>query len=81
MIFLIALHKKANRFDLSIEGQEKELAEYSQMLTIEYINKKLGKIREVPEILNNLLREEDYLKMIVIPLEFLTETDQFDFLF
>jgi hypothetical protein len=51
------------------------------MLTIEYINKKLGKIREVPEILNNLLREEDYLKMIVIPLEFLTETDQFDFLF
>jgi hypothetical protein len=81
MIFLIALHKKANRFDLGIEGQEKELAEYSQMLTIEYINKKLGKIREVPEILNNLLREEDYLKMIVIPLEFLTETDQFDFLF
>lgn len=81
MIFLIALHKKANRFDLGVEGQEKELAEYSQMLTIEYINKKLGKIREVPEILENLLREEDYLKMIVIPLEFLTETDQFDFLF
>ena len=42
MIFLIALHKKANRFDLGIEGQEKELAEYSQMLTIEYINKKLN---------------------------------------
>jgi hypothetical protein len=35
----------------------------------------------VPEIINNRLKEEDYLKMIVIPLEFLTETDQFDFLF
>jgi hypothetical protein len=51
------------------------------MLCIEYINKKLGKIKEVPEIINNLLNEDDYLKMIVIPLEFLSETNQFDFLF
>lgn len=35
----------------------------------------------MPEIINNLFNEEDYLKMIVIPLEFLTETDQFEFLF
>lgn len=81
MIFLIALHKKANRFDLGVEGQEKEISEYIEMLSIEYINKKLGKIKEVPEIIDNLLNEEDYLKMIVIPLEFLSETDQFDFLF
>jgi hypothetical protein len=51
------------------------------MLCIDFINKKLGKIKDVPEIISNLLNEEDYLKMIVIPLEFLTETDQFDFLF
>ena len=81
MIFLIAQHKKANRFDLGVEGQEKEISEYIEMLSIEYINKKLGKIKEVPEIIDNLLNEEDYLKMIVIPLEFLSETDQFDFLF
>jgi len=81
MIFLIALHKKANRFDLDVGGQEKELGEYIQMLCIEYVNKKLVRIKEVPEILNELLEKEDYLKMIVTPLEFLTETDQFAFLF
>ncbi len=47
------------------------------MISVEYINKKLGKIKDVPEIINNLINEEDYLKMIVIPLEFLSETDQF----
>lgn len=35
----------------------------------------------MPEIIENLLEQDLYLKMIVIPLEFLTETDQFDFLF
>lgn len=34
MIFLIALHKKANRFDLGVSGQEKELGEYIQMLCV-----------------------------------------------
>jgi hypothetical protein len=38
------------------------------MLCIEYINKKLGRMKDVPEIISNLLNEEDYLKMIVIPL-------------
>ena len=42
------------------------------MISVEYINKKLGKIKDVPEIINNLINEEDYLKMIVIPLEFLS---------
>ena len=32
-------------------------------------------------MIEHLLEQEDYLKMIVIPLEFLVETDQFDFLF
>lgn len=45
MIFLTALYKKVNRFELGVVGQEKELNEYSQMLCIEYINKKLGKIK------------------------------------
>ena len=54
MIFLIALYKKANRFDLGVAGQEKVLNEYSQKLCIEYISKKLGKVKEVPEIINNL---------------------------
>lgn len=35
----------------------------------------------MPEMIQNLLSEEMYLNMIVIPLEFLAETDQFDFLF
>ena len=51
------------------------------MLCVDYINKKLGRMKEMPEIIENLLEQDDYLKMIVIPLEFLVETDQFDFLF
>ncbi|MCB0371102.1 MAG: hypothetical protein KDD45_17210 [Bdellovibrionales bacterium] len=35
----------------------------------------------MPEIIEHLLDQDDYLKMIVTPLEFLVETDQFDFLF
>ena len=58
MIFLIALHKKANRFNLGVEGQEKELSEYIQMLCIEYINKKLGRIKDMPEILANIMEEK-----------------------
>jgi hypothetical protein len=81
MIFLIALHKKANRFDLGVAGQEKELGEYIQMLCVDFINKKMGRMKDMPEIIDNLLNEEVYLNMIVIPLEFLAETDQFDFLF
>ncbi len=81
MIFLIALHKKANRFDLGVAGQQKEISEYIQMLCIDFINKKLGRMKEMPEIIENLLDQDDYLKMIVIPLQFLTETDQYDFLF
>lgn len=45
MNFVIALFKKANRFDLGVEGQEKELSEYVQMLCVEYINKKLGRMK------------------------------------
>lgn len=51
------------------------------MLCIDFINKKLGKIKELPQIIENLLEQDDYLKMIVIPLEFLTETGEYDFLF
>ena len=71
MIFLIALYKGANRFDLGVSGQEKELSEYIQMLCIDFINKKLGRMKEMPEIIDNLLEQNDYLKMIVTPLEFL----------
>ena len=81
MIFLIAIYKHANRFDLGVVGQEKELSEYIQMLCIDFINKKLGKMKEMPDIIENLLEQEDYLKMIVIPLELLVETEEFDFLF
>jgi len=35
----------------------------------------------VPEIINNITNEEDYFKMVVIPFEFLTETNEFEFLF
>lgn len=38
-------------------------------------------MKDMPEIIENLLNEEMYLNMVVIPLEFLAETDQFDFLF
>ena len=38
-------------------------------------------MKEMPEIIENLLEQDDYLKLIVIPLQFLVETDQFDFLF
>jgi hypothetical protein len=48
MIFLIALHKGANRFDLGVAGQQKELGEYIQLLTLDFIGKKLGRIREMP---------------------------------
>lgn len=48
MIFLIALYKGANRFDLGVSGQEKELSEYIQMLCIDFINKKLGRMKEMP---------------------------------
>lgn len=51
------------------------------MLCLDFISKKLGRMKEMPEIIDNLLEQDDYLKLIVIPLEFLTETDQFDFLF
>ena len=35
----------------------------------------------MPEIINNITNEEDYFKMVVIPFEFLTETNEFEFLF
>jgi hypothetical protein len=38
------------------------------MLCIDFINKKLGRMKEMPEIIENLLDQDDYLKMIVIPL-------------
>ena len=81
MIFLIALHKKANRFDLGVDGQEKELSDYIQMLCVDFINKKLGKLKEVPEMIEQIIQQEEYFKLLVIPLEFLIETDEFDFLF
>jgi len=48
MIFLIALYKGANRFDLGVANQEKELGEYIQMLCVDFINKKLGRMKEMP---------------------------------
>jgi hypothetical protein len=55
MIFLIAMFKKVNKFDLEIEGSEKELSEYVQMLSVDFINKKLGIIKQMPEILKNIV--------------------------
>lgn len=45
MIFLIALHKKANRFDLGVADQQKEIGEYIQMLCLDFISKKLGRMK------------------------------------
>ena len=38
------------------------------MLCIDFVNKKLGRMKDMPEIIENLLEQEDYLKMIVTPL-------------
>ena len=41
MLFLIAIYKKANKFDLGVEGSESEMSETIQMLAIDYINKRI----------------------------------------
>ena len=81
MLFLIAMHKKANKFDLGVEGSEAELSEAIQMLAIEYIQKRVEHIKTMPEIIKWITEKEDYFKMIVTPIEFLTETAEFTFLF
>jgi hypothetical protein len=34
MLFLIAIHKKVNKFDLGVKGSEKELGKYIQDMAI-----------------------------------------------
>ena len=48
MLFLIAIYKKANKFDLGVEGSEAELSETIQMLAIDYINKRIENIKSMP---------------------------------
>jgi hypothetical protein len=70
MVFLIAIFKKANKFDLGMGDptnnkqqftleedsnefqmkkiREKQLSEYIQLLSIEFITNKLLKIRDIP---------------------------------
>ena len=80
MVFLIAIYKKANKFDLGmgdptahkqmyklepdseehqlVKLKEKQLSEYIQLLCIEFITNKLLKIRDIPEILDNMISNE-----------------------
>lgn len=77
MVFLIAIFKKVNKFDLGMGDpthnkqqftleedsndfkmkkiREKQLSEYIQLLSIEFITNKLLKIRDIPEILENII--------------------------
>jgi hypothetical protein len=41
------------------------------MLAIEYIKKKLSNVKNMPDIIKRLTEEDDYMKMIIIPIEFL----------
>ena len=45
MLFLIAIHKKANKFDLGVKGSEEELGRYIQEMAIEFINRVIGKFK------------------------------------
>lgn len=77
MLFLIAIHKKANKFDLGVKGHEQEISKYIQELSIEFINKVIGKFKYDRDILENVERvvhNEEYLKNFIKPIEFLTET-------
>lgn len=93
MLFLIAIYKKVNKFDLGMgdptqnknkfqlqedtvefqaqQFREKQLSEYIQLLTIEFISNKLLKIRDIPEILENMVSNQDFFKLIIMPIEFL----------
>ena len=77
MLFLIAIYKKANKFDLGVEGSESEMSETIQMLAIDYINKRIETLKSMPEIINWITEKEEYFKIIVAPIEFLTETGEF----
>ena len=81
MLFLIAICKKANRFDLGVQGSEKEISEYVQMLATDFINNKVAKIKALPEIIKYITTNEEFFKIVIIPIEFLTETEEFAFLF
>ncbi len=55
-----------------------------QELAIEFINRVIGKFKVEKEIQANLDRvveDEEYMKTFIKPIEFLTETEQFHFLF
>jgi hypothetical protein len=68
MLFLIAIHKKVNIFDLGVEGCEGEISDTIHMLAIEYINKIVSNIKNMPDIIKRLIEEEDYFKMVIIPI-------------
>lgn len=51
------------------------------MLCAEYINNKVAKMKVMPEIIRSITSNEEFFKMIVTPIEFLTETGEFNFLF
>ena len=75
MLFLIAMTKKANKFDLGVEGSEKQMSEYAQMLATDFINNKVAKIKTMPEIIKNITTNDEFFKMIIVPIEFLAETE------
>ena len=54
MLFLIAIHKKANKFDLGVKGSEIQLAKYIQQLAIEFINSVIGKFKNKRSVYENL---------------------------
>lgn len=52
MRFLIALYLKVNRFDLGLQHSEDsynyELSEYSKILALEFLEKKLSNLIQMP---------------------------------
>jgi hypothetical protein len=69
MLFLIAIHKKTNKFDLGVEGcQQSEISERIHMLAIKYINNKLGKVKDIPDIIEKITVENDYFTMVITPI-------------
>ncbi len=68
MLFLIAIHKKVNKFDLGVEGSEAQISETIHVLAMEYIKKKLEMLKNMPNIIKYLTQEDEYFKMIITPI-------------
>ena len=45
MLFLIAIYKGVNKFDLDVANRKEEICEYIHDLAIEYVNKIVTKLK------------------------------------